>query len=107
MGDRSLVDQAEVVKSRLWELEDTLVDRKRVVDNLRQTVAGPEASVTELRDLLTAAAHGDNAISRDLQKLQTDFGKKLNCPIERTFILVVVTYIKIFIDEVEQATCNV
>lgn len=69
------MDQAAEVKGKFRLLEDSLESRKRLVDDLRQGVAAPGASVTVLRDLLTAAAHGDNSISRELQKLSSDFGK--------------------------------
>ncbi|XP_046676227.1 laminin subunit alpha-1 isoform X3 [Homalodisca vitripennis] len=73
VGDFSMIDRASAVRAKSRELGGIIESKQRTVDDLRQKVVAPEASVEELRDLLTAAAHGDNAISRELQKLSTDF----------------------------------
>ncbi|XP_054282487.1 laminin subunit alpha-1 [Macrosteles quadrilineatus] len=76
VGHRSLIDEAAAVRAKGRTLEGMLVARKRLTDDLREGVRAPEAQVMVLRDMLTAAGNGDNAISRELQKLATDFDGK-------------------------------
>lgn len=77
VGRRSLIDSVAAVRARGRQLETQLEARKRLTDDLRQTVRAPEAQVMVLRELLTAAGNGDNTISRELQKLAMDFGQLL------------------------------
>lgn len=70
----TLIDHAAVVRAMSQELNNSLFNKRNEVNNLQLAFIEPEASLTQLKTMLTTAAHGDNAISRELQKLSADFG---------------------------------